>query len=76
MNIRYNHSRRVTFDTREELEDNIDKLAVMIGKLAARDSGSSRQFKPQIYQSKEEDRIEEIMTDTMMISEIIKTNIG
>ena len=52
MSIKHNHSRRVTFDTREELEDKIDKLAVMIGKLAAMDSRSSRQFKPQIYQSK------------------------
>ena len=52
MSIKDNHSRRVTFDTREELEDKIDKLAVMIGKLAARDSRPSTQFKPQIYHSK------------------------
>ena len=47
-----NHSRRVSFDTREELGDKIDKLMVMIGKIAARDSRSGRQFKPQIYQGK------------------------
>ena len=52
MSMTDNHSRRVTFDTREQLKDKIDKLAVVIGKLAARDSRSSRQFKPQIYQSK------------------------
>ena len=52
MSIKDNHSRRVTFDTRDELGDKIDKLTVMIGKLAARDSGSGRQFKPQIYQGK------------------------
>ena len=52
MGMKDNYSRRVTFDTREELEEKIDKLAVLIGKLAARDSGSSRQFKPQICQSK------------------------
>ena len=45
MSIKDNHSRMVIFDTREELEDKIDKLAVTIGKLAARDSRSSRQFK-------------------------------
>ena len=39
-------------DTRDGLEDEIDKLTVMIGKLAARDCRSSRQFKPQIYQGK------------------------
>ena len=50
MSIKDNHSRRVTFDTRDELGDKIDKLTVIIGKLAARDSGSSKQFKPQIYQ--------------------------
>ena len=52
MSIKDNNSRRVTFDTRDELGDKIDKLTVMIGKLAVRDSGSGRQFKPQIYQSK------------------------
>ena len=30
----------------------IDKLAVMIGKLATGDSRSARQFKPQIYQGR------------------------
>ena len=43
MSIKDSHSRKVSFDT---------KLVVMIGKLATRDSGSSRQFKPQIYQGK------------------------
>ena len=52
MSIKDNHSRKVTFDTGDELGDKIDKLAVMIAKLAARDSRSGRQFKPQIYQSK------------------------
>ena len=36
----------------KELGDKIDKLAVMIGKLATRDSGTSRQFKSQIYQNR------------------------
>ena len=40
ISIKDNHSRRATFDTREELEDKMDKLAVMIGKLAARDAMS------------------------------------
>ena len=52
MSIKDNHSRRVSFDTREELGDKIDKLLVMIGKLGTRDSRSGRQFKPQIYQGK------------------------
>ena len=52
MSIRDSHNRKVSFDTREELGDKIDKLAVMIGKLATRNSGASRQFKPQIHQGR------------------------
>ena len=51
MSIRdgYYH-RKVSFETKEELGDKIDKLAVMIGKLVTRDSRMNRQFKPQIHQ--------------------------
>ena len=52
MSIRDGHDRKVSYDTKEELGDKIDKLAVMIGKLAARDSGTGRQLKPQIYQNR------------------------
>ena len=52
MSIREGHSRRVTFDTKEELGDKIDKLMVMIGKLAAKDNGKVRPFKPQIHQNR------------------------
>ena len=52
MGIRDSHNRKVSFDTKEELGDKIDKLAVMIGKLAARDSEADRQFKSQIYQGR------------------------
>ena len=52
MIIRDGHHRKVSFDTKEELGDQIDKLALMIGKLATRDSGTNRQFKPQIHQSR------------------------
>ena len=52
MNIKDSHSRKVSFDTSDELGDNVDKLVVMIGKLATRVGRSGRQFKPQIYQGK------------------------
>ena len=52
MSIKDNHSRRDTFVTGDELGDMIDKLTVRIGKLAARNSGSGKQFKSQIYQGK------------------------
>ena len=46
------HHRKVSFDTKEKLSDKIDNLAVMIGKLATRDSGMNKQLKPQIHQSR------------------------
>ena len=46
MSIKDGHYRKVSFDTRDELGDNIDELAVMIGKLATKESGSNRQFRP------------------------------
>ena len=52
MSIRDGHNRKVSFDMKEELGDKIDKLAVMVGKLATRDSGTGRQFKPQIHQGR------------------------
>ena len=52
MSIRDSHNRKVSFDTREELGNKIEKLVVMIGKLATRDSRTNRQFKPQIQQSR------------------------
>ena len=45
-------NKKVTFYTWDRLEDKIDKLTVMMGKLAARDNGTNTQFKPQIYQSR------------------------
>ena len=51
MSIKDGQHRKVSFDTRDELGDKIDKLMVMIGKLATRESGTNRQFRPQIHQS-------------------------
>ena len=70
MSIRDSHNRKVSIDTKEELRGKIDTFAVMIGKLATRDSGTGRQFKPQIYQT------EVTMTDKIMISKAIRTNTG
>ena len=52
MSMRDGHNRKVSFDTKEELGDKVDKSVVMIGKLATRHSGTGRQFKPQIYQNR------------------------
>ena len=53
MSIRDSHHTKVSFDTREELGNKIDKLAVVIGKLATKESVSNRQFRPQIHQSRD-----------------------
>ena len=44
--------RRVSFNTRDELGDKIDKLTVVMSKLAVKDSHERKPFKPQIYKSR------------------------
>ena len=46
MSIREGTNRKVLFDTRDELGDKIDKLTVMLGRLAAKDNNDKRPFKP------------------------------
>ena len=53
MSIKDSHSRKVSFDAKEDLGDKINKLAVMIGRLATRYSGAGRQLKPLIYQGRD-----------------------
>ena len=68
MNIRVETERKISFNARDELMDKIDKLTVMMSKLAATDSDSKRPFKLQIHKSK-------VRTETM-IKEIIKIEIN
>ena len=51
MNIQEEHNKRVTFDATDGLEQNIDKLMVMIGKLLMKNNGQNRHFKPLVYQT-------------------------
>ena len=44
MSIREGANRRVSFDTRDELKDKIDKLTVMLDRLAAKDNNEKRPF--------------------------------
>ena len=55
MSIREGISRKVSFDTRDKLEDKIDKLTVMIGRLPAKDNNKIRPFKAQITSEAGED---------------------
>ena len=52
MSIRDETDRMVSFNARDELGVKIDKLTVMMGRLAARDSNDKRPFKPQIYKGR------------------------
>ena len=51
MSARDGLKKRVTFNTSDNLEQKIDRLTVMIGKLVMEDEGQSKPFKPQVYQS-------------------------
>ena len=48
MNVRDGTGWKVTFNARDELGDKVDKLTVMMSRLAAKDSDEKRPFKPQI----------------------------
>ena len=52
LSIREGASRKVSFDTRDKLGDKINKLTVMLGRLAAKDNSKKRPFKPQTYQGR------------------------
>ena len=56
MNIRDGTERKVSFNARDELGEKIDKLTVMMSRLAAKDSNEWRPLKPQIYKSRGQNR--------------------
>ena len=56
MSIREGTDKRVSFDTRDELGDKIDKLTVVMSKLVATDSHERKPFMPQIYKSRGQNR--------------------
>ena len=56
MSVSDRTDRRVSFNTRDELGDKIDKLTVVMSKLAAKDSHGRKLFKPQIYKSRGQSR--------------------
>ena len=56
MSVTDGTERRASFNTRDELGDKIDKLTVVMSKLAAKDSHKRKPFKPQIYKSRGQNR--------------------
>ena len=52
MNIKDEYiSKKVTFDTQDGLEENIDRLMSMMSKLTTEDDNPVKQFKPKIHES-------------------------
>ena len=56
MSIREGTDKRVSFNAKGELGDKIDKLTVVMSKVAATDNHERRPFKPQIYKSRGQNR--------------------
>ena len=56
MSVRDGADRRVSFNTRDELGDKIDKLTVVMSKLAVKDTHERKPLKPQIYKSRGQSR--------------------
>ena len=56
MNVRDGTERKVSFNTRDKLGDKIDKLTVVMSRLAAKDGHEKRPFKSQIYKSRGHNR--------------------
>ena len=56
MSVRDRTDKKVSFNTRDELGDKIDKLTVVMSKLATKDSHKRKPFKPQIYKSRGQNR--------------------
>ena len=46
MNIKEEFGKKVTFHMTDSIEQKIDKLTVMMGKLVMEDEGQNKQFKP------------------------------
>ena len=51
MTMKDNSSKRVTFDTTDDIEQKLEKLTVMMEKIVTEDKGQSKKFKPGVYQS-------------------------
>ena len=67
MSIMKRASIRVSFDTREELNDKIDKLTVMIGKLTEKIVVGSDSLNPRYIKAEAEVRIEVIVKEIIRI---------
>ena len=67
MSIRDGINRKASFNTRDELGDKIEKLTVMLGKLAAKDNNNKRPFSPRYIKVEEEVKTEETIKETIKV---------
>ena len=51
VSVRDSQNIKVSFNTPDNIEQKIDRLTVMVGKLVTEDKGHPKPFKPQVYQS-------------------------
>ena len=65
MSIREGTNRKVSFDTRDELEDKIDKLTVMLGGLAALTTMTRDHLSHKYMKEEEEDTIGTLIKETI-----------
>ena len=66
MSIREGTNRKVSFDTRDKLGDEIDKLTVMLGRLAAKDN-NKKHLKCKYIMVEEKDEIGILVKETIRI---------
>ena len=71
MNIRDGTDKRVSFNTRDELGDKIDKLTVMMSKLVAKDSHERNLLNPRFTRT--EDEIDLMITEHIRPDQMIET---
>ena len=71
MNIRDGNDKRVSFNTRDELGDKIDKLTVMMSKLVAKDSYEGKPLSPRF--TKAEDEVGLMITGHIRPDRMIET---
>ena len=72
MSIKDSYNKKVTFDSQDGMEENIERLMTMMSKLPVKYDGLNMQFKPKIFKVKGEDKQEISMRDVIMIREIMK----
>ena len=56
LSVKDGTERRVSFNTKDELGNKIDKLTIVMSKLVAKDSHERKPFKPQTYKSRGQNR--------------------